>query len=170
MTVHVNLSATELRRPGLDRDISSCLRAYGVHPHRLVLEITETVLMTRGSEEANVLGRLRNLGIHLQIDDFGTGYSSISYLRDLPAQTVKVDQSLISTIDSDPAQAQFVEAVLHLISSAGLSAVVEGVETARQAELLRGMGCPYAQGFFFSWPVPPDQVLELLAEFSAARG
>ena len=169
-TVHVNLSATELRRPGLARDISACLKSHGVHPSRLVLEITETVLMTRGSEEAKVLTRLSRLGVHLQIDDFGTGYSSISYLRDLPAQTVKVDQSLISTIDSDPDQAQFVEAVLHLISSAGLSAVVEGVETARQAELLRGMGCPYAQGFFFSRPVPPDRVLGVLAGFSAARG
>ncbi|WP_077488079.1 putative bifunctional diguanylate cyclase/phosphodiesterase [Sinomonas mesophila] len=169
-TVHVNLSATELRRPGLDRDIGSCLKTYGVHPSRLVLEITETVLMTRGSEEARMLGRLNDLGVSLQIDDFGTGYSSISYLRDLPAQTVKVDQSLISTIDSDPDQAQFVEAILHLISSAGLSAVVEGVETARQAELLRGMGCPYAQGFYFSRPVPPERVLEVLAGFSAARG
>ncbi|GAB4100374.1 putative bifunctional diguanylate cyclase/phosphodiesterase [Sinomonas halotolerans] len=169
-TVHVNLSATELRRPGLDRDIRTCLDAHGVDPSRLVLEITETVLMTRGSEEARVLRRLRRLGIQLQIDDFGTGYSSISYLRDLPAQTVKVDQSLISTIDSDAAQAQFVEAVLHLITSAGLSAVVEGVETARQAELLRRMDCAYAQGYFFSRPVAPDRVLGLLAGFPAARG
>lgn len=100
--VHINLSATELLRVDLLEDIKDTLDGHGIDPSRLVLEITETVLMSRGTVEEQVLGVLRDMGVGLQIDDFGTGYSSISYLRTLPADTVKVDHSLIEDIGTDP--------------------------------------------------------------------
>ncbi|MBT8162973.1 MULTISPECIES: bifunctional diguanylate cyclase/phosphodiesterase [Arthrobacter] len=160
--LHINLSAAELLRPDLLEDIRDTLARNGVDPRRLVLEITETVLMSRGTGEEQVLSRLRELGVGLQIDDFGTGYSSISYLRSLPADTVKVDQSLIKDMESDPRQQQFVAAILQLISAAGLSATVEGIETAEQATQLQAMGCLHGQGYFYGYPVPaariPDQL------------
>ncbi|MEW1822994.1 EAL domain-containing protein [Arthrobacter sp. NPDC080031] len=156
--LHINLSAAELLRTDLLEDISDTLAKYGVDPRRLVLEITETVLMSRGTGQEQVLSRLRELGVGLQIDDFGTGYSSISYLRSLPADTVKVDQSLIKDMESDSRQQNFVSAILQLIFAAGLNATVEGIETAEQAAQLRAMGCLYGQGYFYGYPVPAAKI------------
>ncbi|MDQ0755835.1 bifunctional diguanylate cyclase/phosphodiesterase [Arthrobacter sp. B3I4] len=160
--LHINLSAAELLRNDLLEDIQSTLAAHGVEPRRLVLEITETVLMTRGTGEQQVLMKLRELGVGLQIDDFGTGYSSISYLGSIPAETVKVDQSLIRNMGTDAQQQRFVSAVLQLISAAGLNAIVEGIETADQADQLRDMGCLYGQGYHFSRPLAPTEALDYL--------
>ncbi|QYF75462.1 EAL domain-containing protein [Cryobacterium sp. PAMC25264] len=157
--LHINLSAAELLRSDLLEDVKETLASNHVAPPRLVLEITETVLMSKGTAEEQVLGQLRDLGVGLQIDDFGTGYSSISYLRTLPADTVKVDRSLIQDMASDPQQQKFVAAILQLIYSAGLKAIVEGIETAEQAVLLQTMGCLYGQGYFYDRPLPPETVL-----------
>ncbi|MDJ0337377.1 EAL domain-containing protein [Cryobacterium sp. PH31-O1] len=167
--LHINLSAAELFRSDLLADIRETLDRNHVAPQRLVLEITETVLMSRGTTEEQVLGGLRDLGVGLQIDDFGTGYSSISYLRSLPADTVKVDQSLIQDIGSDPQQQKFVAAILQLISAAGLKAIVEGIETAEQAEQLQAMGCLYGQGYYYGRPQPPEQVLDRLESLAQRR-
>lgn len=167
--LHVNLSAAELLRKDLLDDVAGTLTRCGIAPAQLVFEITETVLMTRETEEAQVLAKLSGLGVGLQIDDFGTGYSSISYLRSLPADTVKVDQSLIKGIDADQGQRDFVAAVLQLIRSAGLQAIVEGIETSGEAARLRELGCVYGQGFHFSRPVPADAVVSLFnADFPPA--
>ena len=167
--MHVNLSAAELLRSDLVDDVRGTLAQFGVDPRRLVLEITETVLMSRGTGEEQILHKLRELGVGLQIDDFGTGYSSISYLRSLPADTVKVDQSLIKTLETDPQQQKFVAAVLQLISSAELNAIVEGIETAGQAARLQAMGCQYGQGYFFGRPVSADEMLDLLRNSAQRR-
>lgn len=158
--LHINLSAAELLRSDLLADIQDTLKSHGVAPQRLVLEITETVLMSRGALEQQVLGSLRDLGVGLQIDDFGTGYSSISYLRTLPADTVKVDHSLIQDMCSNPQQQEFVAAILQLISAAGLTAIVEGIETPEQAAQLQAMGCLYGQGYYFGYPLVADKVLD----------
>ncbi len=159
--LHINLSAAELLRSDLLADIQpDTLSSHGVAPQRLVLEITETVLMSRGALEQQVLGSLRDLGVGLQIDDFGTGYSSISYLRTLPADTVKVDHSLIQDMCSNPQQQEFVAAILQLISAAGLTAIVEGIETPEQAAQLQAMGCLYGQGYYFGYPLVADKVLD----------
>ncbi|GAA3310067.1 putative bifunctional diguanylate cyclase/phosphodiesterase [Arthrobacter ramosus] len=160
--LHINLSAAELLRTDLLEDIRDTLARYGVDPRRLILEITETVLMSRETGQEQVLSRLRELGVGLQIDDFGTGYSSISYLRSLPADTVKVDQSLIKDIESDPRQQKFVSAILQLIFAAGLNATVEGIETAEQAAQLEAMGCLYGQGHFYGYPGPAAEVPDQL--------
>jgi diguanylate cyclase len=160
--LHINLSAAELLRTDLLDDIRDTLARYAVEPRRLVLEITETVLMARETGQEQVLSGLRELGVGLQIDDFGTGYSSISYLRSLPADTVKVDQSLIKGMESDPRQQKFVSAILQLIFAAGLNATVEGIETAEQAAQLGAMGCLYGQGYFYGYPVPPVEIPDQL--------
>jgi len=113
------------------------------------------------------LAGLRGLGVGIEIDDFGTGYSSISYLRSLPVDRVKVDRSLIVGLGTDPAQPALVAAVLQLVRACGLEAVWEGVETAEQAEHLRSLGCLSAQGYFFSRPLPPDQIPAFVAAQSS---
>ena len=167
--LHINLSAAELLRSDLLEDIRDTLERHHLAPRRLVLEITETVLMSRGTAEEQVFSGLRDMGVGLQIDDFGTGYSSISYLRSLPADTVKVDQSLIQDMGSDPQQLKFIAAILQLISSAGLKAIVEGIETAEQAIQLQAMGCLYGQGYYYGHPLPPAEVLDQLRGLAQHR-
>ncbi|MDJ0348353.1 EAL domain-containing protein [Cryobacterium sp. PH29-G1] len=158
--LHINLSAAELLRSDLLEDVRITLERHQVAPRRLVLEITETLLMSRGTTEEHVLSGLRDMGVEVQIDDFGTGYSSISYLRSLPADTAKVDRTLIQDIVTDPQQQKFVAAVLQLISAAGLKAIVEGIENSEQSAQLQAMGCLYGQGYFYGRPLPPAEVLD----------
>ena len=114
---------------------------------------------------------LRDLGVGIEIDDFGTGYSSISYLRRLPIDTVKVDQTLIRDIATDRQQVTFVGAILRLIESVGLRSIVEGIETFDQMDQLRRLGCLYGQGHFFSKAVPAGELTRLLTvQQLASRG
>ena len=166
--LHVNLAPVEVRWPGMAEFIRDALDRSGVQPHRLALEISETGLMTGDVAGLAALMTLKNLGVGVEIDDFGTGYSSISYLRRLPIDTVKVDQSLIRDIATDSQQATFVSAILRLIESVGLRSVVEGIETAAQRDRLHSLGCLYGQGFFFSEPVPAELMTNLLARQNSA--
>jgi diguanylate cyclase len=163
-SVRINISATDLQSLQFIEDVRSVLKETGVRPDQVVLELTEVAIVKGNDLDRYSLGGLRGLGVGIEIDDFGTGYSSISYLRRLPVDRVKVDRSLITGLGTDPTQPALVAAVLQLVRACGLEAVWEGVETAEQAELLRGLGCLSAQGYFFSRPVPPEQIPELLAK------
>jgi diguanylate cyclase (GGDEF)-like protein len=166
-SVRINISATDLQSLRFIEDVRGVLRETAVRPEQVVLELTE-VAIVRGNElDRYSLGGLRGLGVGIEIDDFGTGYSSISYLRRLPVDRVKVDRSLIEGLGTDPSQPALVAAVLQLVRACGLEAVWEGVETAEQAEHLRNLGCLSAQGYYFSKPVPPEQIPGLLARRSA---
>ncbi|MCC3269680.1 EAL domain-containing protein [Arthrobacter gengyunqii] len=162
--LRVNLAALELQSLDLVDFVRDSLRATRTKPGELVLEITESALLSGGDVETYSLRSLQALGVGLEIDDFGTGYSSISYLRRLPVDTVKVDRSLIADIAGDDGQLRFVDAVHNLIRAAGLEAVFEGIETAEQAEQLRKMGCCSGQGYYFSRPIPAGQITVLLQE------
>lgn len=162
--LHVNLSPVEVRWPGMADFIRDTLDHNEVDPHLLALEISESSLMTGDVIGLDALGRLKALGVGIEIDDFGTGYSSISYLRRLPIDTVKLDQSLIHSIASDSQQVEFVAAILRLVESVGLRAVAEGIETFDQMEQLQRIGCHYGQGFLFSAPLPALQMTQLLED------
>ncbi|WAP53417.1 EAL domain-containing protein [Arthrobacter sp. ATA002] len=162
--MRVNLAASELQSMDLVDYVRRALRETGLPPSSLILEITESAFVTGGEVETYSLKSLQALGVGLAIDDFGTGYSSISYLRRLPVDTVKVDRSLIEDIDDDDGQLRFVDAVHNLIQSAGMEAVFEGIETAAQAGQLYKMGCCSGQGYYFSRPLPADQVAGILRE------
>ncbi|MGN7202046.1 putative bifunctional diguanylate cyclase/phosphodiesterase [Arthrobacter sp. SAFR-044] len=163
-SVRINISATDLQSLQFIEDVRNTLQETGVRPEQVVLELTEVAIVKGNELDRYSLGGLRGLGVGIEIDDFGTGYSSISYLRRLPVDRVKVDRSLITGLESDPNQPALVAAVLQLVRACGLEAVWEGVETAEQAEILRGLGCRSAQGYYFSRPVPPDRIPELLAD------
>ncbi len=160
--VHVNLLPVEVRWPGLADLVAEALREHGVPAAQLVLEISETGLMTGDIGDLEALLALRRLGVGISIDDFGTGYSSISYLRRLPIDSVKVDQSLIADITTDPTQVRFVGAILQLIEAAGLAAVVEGIESLEQMRTLAELGCRYGQGFLFGQPGPWSAIMSSL--------
>lgn len=160
----INLSPLELRRPDLDTYILEVLAFRQVPPHRLIVELSETTLMTTSAVGMRTLQVLRQAGVDIAIDDFGTGYSSISSLQQLPIDAVKLDRSLVVGIDGGGRQRHLLEAILALIRSVGLRAVVEGVETAEQCAVLTELDCHHAQGFFFG---RPDSADDLAARWSS---
>ncbi|MCZ2404897.1 EAL domain-containing protein [Paenarthrobacter sp. Z7-10] len=160
--VRVNLSAHELQRLELVDDVRDTLSASEVQASDVIIEITESAIVTGDNLDQYSLNGLRKMGVRLEIDDFGTGYSSIRYLRRLPVDVVKVDRSLIADLGTDPREGEFVAAILGLIRAAGLKALAEGIETAQQAEELTRMGCLSGQGYFFSRPVPAAEITALL--------
>jgi len=161
-SVRINISATDLQSLQFIEDVREVLKETGVRPEQVVLELTEMAIVKGNDLDRYSLGGLRGLGVGIEIDDFGTGYSSISYLRRLPVDRVKVDRSLIVGLGTDPSQPPLVAAVLQLVRACGLEAVWEGVETAEQAEHLRNLGCLSAQGYFFSKPLPADDIPALV--------
>ena len=167
-SVRINISATDLQSLQFIEDVRGVLKETGVRPEQVVLELTEMAIVKGNDLDRYSLGGLRGLGVGIEIDDFGTGYSSISYLRRLPVDRVKVDRSLIVGLGTDPSQPALVAAVLQLVRACGLEAVWEGVETAEQAEHLRNLGCLSAQGYFFSRPLPAEDIPALVAAASPA--
>lgn len=166
-SMRINVSAADLQRLEFVEDVREALSAAGLDPSLLVLELTESAVIQGNDLDRYTLNSLRRLGVGLEIDDFGTGYSSISYLRQLPVDTVKVDRTLLSALGSDPSQPALLAAVLQLIKACGLNAVWEGIETAEQAEYLLGIGCTSGQGYYFSRPLAAAQLTEQLKHHKA---
>jgi len=156
LVVAVNLSTRSLDDVALPGRVSAALTRAGVHPGRLVLEITETSLMGEIERTLPVLHALAALGVGLSLDDFGTGYSSLAYLQRLPVHELKVDRSFIEALEDPTATGSvaLVSSILSLAKGLGLTVVAEGVESARAMSILRGLGCGYVQGFLVSRPVP----------------
>jgi EAL domain-containing protein (putative c-di-GMP-specific phosphodiesterase class I) len=160
----VNLSARQLQDPGLVQDVATILVATGLEPSRLVLEITESVLMSEPVTAVSRLAALKELGIKLAVDDFGTGYSSLSYLRNFPVDILKIDRSFVSALGGDPGDAAIAHAVVSLGRTLQLRVVAEGIETAAQLAELRALGCEYGQGYLFARPLTAEAMSAVLAE------
>lgn len=158
VSVAVNLSARDLEDDGMLTAVSQALQRSRLSPRRLVVELTETMLMADNATMQQTLGRIQALGVHLAIDDFGTGYSSLSYLRQLSAGSLKIDRSFISAVDEDQAAGAIVGAVITMAHALGLHVVAEGVEWPAQAARLRLLGCDAAQGYFFALPAPAPEI------------
>jgi CheY-like chemotaxis protein len=150
----VNVSGRQLQRPGFVQDVAEALSASGLPAGRLVLEVTESVLLADLDGALHRLEALRALGVQLALDDFGTGYSSLAYLQRLPVDVLKVDRSFTAEVLTDPKRAAVVRAVVGLAGTLGLRVVAEGIETAEQWAALRAMDCAYGQGYYFARPAP----------------
>ena len=161
LIVTVNLSARQLESDALVGDVARILGAARFDPARLVLEVTESMVMENPDDTIERLTALKALGLTLAIDDFGTGYSSLSYLRRLPVDKVKIDRSFVADLEL-AAGAALVQGIVTLGHSLGLGIVAEGIEKAEHAAALRRMGCELGQGYLYSQPVSLPEFEELL--------
>jgi EAL domain-containing protein (putative c-di-GMP-specific phosphodiesterase class I) len=158
----VNLSAEQLDASELVRDVKAALDESGLAPESLVLEITESVLM-RDTEKAIVrLEKLKALGVRLAIDDFGTGFSSLSYLKNLPCDSLKVPKPFLEELGDGGHATSLVRAIVELGRILGLTVVAEGVEEQRQWECLEELSCDLVQGYYFARPQSPERIAALL--------
>lgn len=158
LTVSVNVSARQLQDPSFVDDVSDALARARLDPGALVLEITESVLVSEMAPIGAVLERIRQLGVHLALDDFGTGYSSLLYLKGLPIDRLKVDRSFVAGLGTSTEDTTIVATVVDLAHKLGLAVVAEGVETEAELQAVRQMGCDQAQGFLLARPVPPESL------------
>ena len=162
ISVAVNISSVQFRGGQLEESVRSVLADSGLPPEFLELELTEGIVMGNADETVEILRRLSAMGVKLAIDDFGTGYSSLSYLKRFPIDKLKIDQSFVRDIVSDPDDWAIATAVISLGHSLRLAVIAEGVEQAEQLEMLRMQGCDEFQGYYFSAPLPADEFAELL--------
>ncbi len=158
----VNISARQFQHPEFTELVAAVIRESGINPRYLELEITESVTMHDAEKTIATLNSLRALNLQLSIDDFGTGYSSLSYLKRFPINKLKVDQSFVRNMTTDPNDASITKSVILLGQSLNLNVIAEGVETAEQLALLKQYGCDEVQGYFFSKPVPHNELERLL--------
>lgn len=165
--VAVNLSARHFLVPGLAESIEKLLNDYRVPPHLFELELTESVIMHDPALAIRVVNQLKELGVKLSLDDFGTGYSSLAYLSRFAFDTLKIDQSFVRDITTNPVNASIAVATIAMAHKLGKSVIAEGVETEGQMLYLRRHDCDEMQGYFFSRPQPSDVVAEMLRKGAA---
>jgi diguanylate cyclase (GGDEF)-like protein/PAS domain S-box-containing protein len=166
----VNLSARQLQQEDLVSRIARVLRETGVSPALLQLEITEGAVLENVDYITSMLVQLRAMGIGISLDDFGTGYSSLTYLKRFPIDSVKIDRSFVSGLNTDPSDAAIVSAVISMAASLNLRVIAEGVETIEQFEFLRGRGCSEFQGYLFSRPIPAEAFRAILESGGVLTG
>ena len=162
LSISVNVSGRQFQSEKFVESVREALRASGLSPHSLHLEVTESTTLVNTDYSISMLNELRGMGIKVSIDDFGTGYSSLSYLKDFPLDILKIDQSFIRNLQENNADAAIVKAVITMCEGLNLSIVAEGIETKEQGDIIRSFGCNFAQGFFYSKPLNKDRFEKLL--------
>ena len=157
-TMAVNVSASQFAQAGFVATVAAALQDSGAPSHLLKLELTESMLLSDVEDVILKMNQVKALGVGFTLDDFGTGYSSLSYLKRLPLAQLKIDQSFVRDILTDPNDAMIARTIVALGHSLGLTVIAEGLETLDQRDLLAGMGCDAFQGYFFGRPVPVDRL------------
>jgi EAL domain-containing protein (putative c-di-GMP-specific phosphodiesterase class I) len=164
LTLAVNVSARQFRQDDFVAQVETCLRRYHFNPGMLKLELTESLLLVNVEAVIAKMQELKKLGIQFSLDDFGTGYSSLQYLKRLPLDQLKIDQSFVRDIFLDSSDQAIVRTIIAMAQSLNLAIIAEGVETDEQRLLLMGQGCTHYQGYLFGRPVPLEQFELLLKE------
>ena len=162
--VAVNVSPIQFRQAGFVDTVARALSASGLDARYLELELTERTVMNDAEQNLGTLSALNDMGIELALDDFGTGYSSLAYLKRIPVGKLKIDRSFVRDLEVDPDDRAIASTILSMGRSLRLKVLAEGVETAEQYEILRGMGCELVQGYHFSRPLPPEQFVAFLEQ------
>ena len=170
LRVSVNISARSLLQPTLADDVYALLRHHGVPAGDVCLEVTETSVMADPRRTIGTLERLRALGLTVAVDDFGTGHSALAYIRRLPVGEIKIDKSFVMSMASDASSEAIVRTIVDLACNLELVVVAEGVETEEVRDTLLALGCPVAQGYLYSRPLPQDQMMRWLSEQPEADG
>lgn len=164
LTVAVNVSPRQFRDTNFIQTVLNALETYDLEAHNLELEITERLILDDSIETSHILKTLDKAGVRLSVDDFGTGYSALGYLKSYPFDTLKIDKSFVQDVMKQPEDAALVKAIITMAHSLGLQVIAEGVEEAEQLNFLENNDCDYAQGYFFSRPIPVGAFGEWLAE------
>lgn len=164
LTIAVNLSARQFQQPNLLEMVERILAETGLEPHFLELEITESVAMQDVEFSREILRSLHNMGVLISMDDFGTGYSSLSYLKKFPLHKLKIDQSFVRDLTTDPNDAAIINAIAALGKELNLEMVAEGVETEEQKNILLSLQCEYMQGYLFSRPLSSEDATRFLQQ------
>jgi diguanylate cyclase (GGDEF)-like protein/PAS domain S-box-containing protein len=154
----VNISGRQIPDPALFDDIQAALTRSELPANALVLELTESILLTHTDQTLSVMHRLKDIGVGLALDDFGTGYSSLSYLQRLPIDVLKIDRAFVERLETDASASALTRAIVGLGKTLSLQTVAEGVENRTQAELLRHLGCDHGQGFLYGMPMPAREL------------
>jgi EAL domain-containing protein (putative c-di-GMP-specific phosphodiesterase class I) len=160
--VHINIDPKVIAQPAFGVTFLDRCRRAGANPAQLVVEITETDLLSPGASSLANMQKLRFAGIHVSIDDFGTGYSSLAHLLELPVDGVKIDRRFVAGIDIDPAATNLTTAIIGLSDSLRLGCVAEGVEQPYQRDRLIELGCSAFQGWLYSAAVPAEEMLGMM--------
>lgn len=163
VNIAVNLSAIQLQRDQIAPMVEAALAAYGVEGRRIVLELTESALITDPDHIARTMHALKAIGTTLAMDDFGTGYSNLAYLQKLPIDVLKIDRSFVTGMLADRDKIAIVRAILSLAQALGMRTTAEGVETNELAQTLAALGCSYGQGYLYARPLPPADAYALLS-------
>ena len=163
VTMSVNLSAIQFKRGNVEQSVLAALADSGLAPAQLELELTESILIQNVESVLIAVRQLKQHGVRLAIDDFGTGYSSLSYLKRFDIDRLKIDQSFVRDLVSDPDDAAIVRAIIQMAQSLNLQTIAEGVETAEMVQQLRAYGCDQAQGYYYARPMPAAEIAQLLA-------
>ena len=162
LRMSVNISPRQLNQADLVSAIGRTLDETGLESQHLEVELTETLLLQDKAHTIKTLQALKSLGVGIAIDDFGTGYSSLSYLQRFPIDTLKIDQSFIRDLTTDPDARAIVKAIIGMAQALKLKVIAEGVENEEQIAVLQAEGCEECQGFAFSRPLPAEEILEVL--------
>jgi EAL domain-containing protein (putative c-di-GMP-specific phosphodiesterase class I) len=158
----VNLAAPQLEDADLVQTVNSALHKAGLTANRLELEVTESMLVPKFEGVQKRLWALKDAGVKVALDDFGTGYSSLQYLTRYPFSKLKIDKSFIWQMDRSAKDSEVVKAIISLGQALGIEVLAEGVESAKQLEALKAMGCGYVQGFYYSHPLDQDKFMDYL--------
>jgi EAL domain-containing protein (putative c-di-GMP-specific phosphodiesterase class I) len=169
LPVAVNISATQFHSESFVQDISAILRDTGLPPRWLELELTETTLMRDVQAATDALNLLRSMGIRIAIDDFGTGYCGLAYLKRLPVDTLKIDQSFVHDVPEKRNDAEIISAIVRLGRTLEREIIAEGVETSAQLEFLRALHCDAVQGFLISGPLPATDLARFVRSHPAGH-
>lgn len=160
----INISSLQYRREDFVAELMLTLKKYNVEPSMVELEITESVLIEDFDNVLKKLKLLKEYGIKISLDDFGTGFSSLSYLKNLPIDTLKIDKSFIDTVLSDSATRIITENIVDMVKALGFESIAEGVEEEQQYDYLHAIGCDVIQGFYFGKPQPAKQIEKLIVQ------
>jgi len=169
LVLAVNISAHQFSTPDFVNGVKQSIRRYGVNPALLKLELTESVIVDDLEDVIAKMHALKVLGVRLALDDFGTGYSSLSYLKRLPLDQLKIDQSFVRDIVTDPSDAVMVKTIIEMAVNFGLSVIAEGVETQQQVDFLLRNGCAAYQGYFYGRPMPLQAFEQSLQDLPSPR-
>jgi EAL domain-containing protein (putative c-di-GMP-specific phosphodiesterase class I) len=162
LTMSVNLSTEQFSNPNLVSKLQEIVQVTGIEPGSIKIEITESEMMENPKAVSDILHQLKQHDIDVCLDDFGTGYSSLSYLQQLPITFIKIDQSFVRRLGGEDDALAIVKTILVLAHQLGRRVIAEGVETSEHLNILRSLGCEYAQGYLFAKPLPEAEVRNLL--------